>query len=162
MGARMLRKYVEQPLIDKKEIVRRLDAVEELKEQAISREEIREYLSPVYDLERLLTKITYGTANPRDLTAFKTSLEMLPPVRYLLEEMQSGLLKEIYQDMDSLEDLCTLLKSAIRDEPPIAMKEGNIIRDGYNEEVDKLRQGKIGRKRLACETGKRREGKNRD
>ena len=142
MGARMLRKYVEQPLIDKNEIVLRLDAVEELKEQAISREEIREYLSPVYDLERLLTKITYGTANPRDLTAFKTSLEMLPPVRYLLEEMQSGLLKEIYQDMDSLEDLCTLLKSAIRDEPPIAMKEGNIIRDGYNEEVDKLRRAK--------------------
>lgn len=142
MGARMLRKYVEQPLIDKKEIVLRLDAVEELKNQAISREEIREYLSPVYDLERLLTKITYGTANPRDLTAFKTSLEMLPPVRYLLEEMQSGLLNEIHQDMDSLEDLCTLLKSALRDEPPIAMKEGNIIRDGYNEEVDKLRRAK--------------------
>ena len=142
MGARMLRKCVEQPLIDKKEIVLRLDAVEELKNQAISREEIREYLSPVYDLERLLTKITYGTANPRDLTAFKTSLEMLPPIRYLLEEMQSDLLKEIYKDMDSLEDLCSLLKSAIRDEPPIAMKEGNIIRDGYNEEVDKLRRAK--------------------
>lgn len=142
MGARMLRKCVEQPLIDKKEIVLRLDAVEELKNQAISREEIREYLSPVYDLERLLTKITYGTANPRDLIAFKTSLEMLPPIRYLLEEMQSDLLKEIYKDMDSLEDLCSLLKSAIRDEPPIAMKEGNIIRDGYNEEVDKLRRAK--------------------
>ena len=142
MGARMLRKCVEQPLIDKKEIVLRLDAVEELKNQAISREEIREYLSPVYDLERLLTKITYGTANPRDLTAVKTSLEMLPPIRYLLEEMQSDLLKEIYKDMDSLEDLCSLLKSAIRDEPPIAMKEGNIIRDGYNEEVDKLRRAK--------------------
>ena len=142
MGARMLRKCVEQPLIDKKEIVLRLDAVEELKNQAISREEIREYLSPVYDLERLLTKITYGTANPRDLTAFKTSLEMLPPIRYLLEEMQSDLLKEIYKDMDSLGDLCSLLKSAIRDEPPIAMKEGNIIRDGYNEEVDKLRRAK--------------------
>lgn len=142
MGARMLRKYVEQPLISKKDIVLRLDAVEELKNQAISREEIREYLSPVYDMERLLTKITYGTANPRDLTAFKTSLEMLPPVRYLLEEIQSDLLKEIHEDMDSLEDLCTLLRSAIRDEPPIAMKEGNIIRDGYNEEVDKLRRAK--------------------
>ena len=142
MGARMLRKYVEQPLISKKDIVLRLDAVEELKNQAISREEIREYLSPVYDMERLLTKITYGTANPRDLTAFKTSLEMLPPVRYLLEEMQSDLLKEIHEDMDSLEDLCTLLRSAIRDEPPITMKEGNIIRDGYNEEVDKLRRAK--------------------
>ena len=142
MGARTLRKYVEQPLIDKKEIVRRLDAVEELKDQAISREEIREYLSPVYDLERLLTKIAYGTANPRDLTAFKTSLEMLPSVRYLLEEMQSALLREIYEEMDPLEDLCGLLKSAICDEPPIAMKEGNIIRDGYNEEVDKLRTAK--------------------
>ena len=142
MGARMLRKCVEQPLIEKKEIELRLDAVEELKNQAISREEIREYLSPVYDLERLLTKITYGTANPRDLTAFKTSLEMLPPIRYLLEEMQSDLLKKIYKDMDALEDLCSLLKSAIRDEPPIAMKEGNIIRDGYNEEVDKLRRAK--------------------
>ena len=142
MGARTLRKYVEQPLIDREEIIRRLDAVEELKNQAITREEIREYLSPVYDLERLLTKITYGTANPRDLTAFKTSLEMLPSVRYLLEEMNSGLLQKIREDLDPLEDLCSLLKSAIRDEPPIAMKEGNIIRDGYNEEVDQLRRAK--------------------
>ena len=83
MGARTLRKNVEQPLIDKSEINRRLDAVEELKNQAIAREEIREYLSPVYDLERLITKITYGSANPRDLTAFKGSLEMLPPIRYI-------------------------------------------------------------------------------
>ena len=105
MGARTLRKFVEQPLIDKNEINRRLDAVEELKEQAISREEIREYLSPVYDLERLITKITYGSANPRDLTAFKSSLEMLPPIRYILEEMKVPLLQEIYEDLDALEDL---------------------------------------------------------
>ena len=142
MGARTLRKYVEQPLIDKKEILLRLDAVEELKKQAISREEIREYLSPVYDLERLITRITYGSANPRDLIAFKSSLEMLPPIRYILEEMQSELLRTIYQDMDSLSDLCTLVQRAIQDEPPLAMKEGNIIRDGYNEEVDKLRRAK--------------------
>ena len=108
MGARTLRKFVEQPLIDKNEINRRLDAVEELKEQAISREEIREYLSPVYDLERLITKITYGSANPRDLTAFKSSLEMLPPIRYILEEMKASLLQEIYEDLDALEDLCDL------------------------------------------------------
>ena len=82
------------------EINRRLDAVEELKEQAISREEIREYLSPVYDLERLITKITYGSANPRDLTAFKSSLEMLPPICYILEEMKASLLQEIYEDLD--------------------------------------------------------------
>ena len=142
MGARTLRKYVEQPLIDKKEIERRLDAVQELKEQAISREELREYLSPVYDLERLITKITYGTANPRDLTAFRTSLEMLPPIRYILQDMQCGLLKSIMEDLDPLEDLCSLITNAIREEPPIAMKEGNIIRDGYNEEVDKLRRAK--------------------
>lgn len=142
MGARTLRKFVEQPLIDKNEINRRLDAVEELKEQAISREEIREYLSPVYDLERLITKITYGSANPRDLTAFKSSLEMLPPIRYILEEMKASLLQEIYEDLDALEDLCDLVTKAIREEPPIAMKEGNIIREGYNEEVDKLRRAK--------------------
>ena len=142
MGARTLGKFVEQPLIDKNEINRRLDAVEELKEQAISREEIREYLSPVYDLERLITKITYGSANPRDLTAFKSSLEMLPPIRYILEEMKVPLLQEIYEDLDALEDLCDLVTKAIREEPPIAMKEGNIIREGYNEEVDKLRRAK--------------------
>lgn len=142
MGARTLRKYVEQPLIDKAEIIRRLDAVEELKNQAISREEIREYLTPVYDLERLITKITYGSANPRDLTAFKTSLEMLPHIRCILEEMQTPLLREIYKDLDALTDLCDLVTRAIRDEPPLAMKEGNIIKDGYNEEVDKLRRAK--------------------
>ena len=142
MGARTLRKYVEQPLIDKKEIEKRLDAVQELKDQAISREELREYLSPVYDLERLIMKITYGSANPRDLTAFRTSLEMLPPIRYILQDMQCELLKSITEDLDPLEDLCTLITNAIREEPPIAMKEGNIIRDGYNEEVDKLRRAK--------------------
>ena len=142
MGARTLRKYVEQPLIEQGEIERRLDAVAELKDAAISREEIREYLSPVYDLERLITKITYGTANPRDLTAFSGSLEMLPHVRYILEEMHSGLLCEIRENLDTLEDLCSLVKSAIVEEPPLAMKEGNIIRDGYNEEVDTLRRAK--------------------
>ena len=142
MGARTLRKYIEQPLIDKKEIEKRLDAVQELKNQAISREELREYLSPVYDMERLIMKITYGSANPRDLTAFRTSLEMLPPIRYILQDMQCDLLRSIMEELDPLEDLCTLITNAIREEPPIAMKEGNIIRDGYNEEVDKLRCAK--------------------
>lgn len=142
MGARTLRKYVEQPLIDKTEIIRRLDAVQELKEQAISREEIREYLSPVYDLERLITKIAYGSANPRDLTAFRSSMEMLPALLYILQEMKAELLKDLAVDLDPLEDLCILVKKAIREDPPIAMKEGNIINDGYNEEVDKLRRAK--------------------
>ena len=142
MGARALRKYLEQPLIDRNSIENRLDAVAELKEQAICREEIREYLTPVYDLERLITRITYGTANPRDLTAFSGSLEMLPPIRYILEDMHSTLITEIYDNLDTLEDLCNLVKAAIAEEPPIAMKEGNIIRDGFNEEVDKLRKAK--------------------
>ena len=142
MGARTLRKYVEQPLIEKAEIERRLDAVQELKEQAISREELREYMGPVYDLERLITRISYGTANPRDLTAFRTSLEMLPPIRLILQDMECSLLKEICEDLDPLEDLCSLITDAIREDPPIAMKEGNIIRDGYNEEADKLRRAK--------------------
>ena len=142
MGARTLRKYVEQPLIEKAEIERRLDAVQELKEQAISREELREYMGPVYDLERLITRISYGTANPRDLTAFRTSLEMLPPIRLILQDMECSLLREICEDLDPLEDLCSLITDAIREDPPIAMKEGNIIRDGYNEEVDKLRRAK--------------------
>ena len=142
MGARTLRKYVEQPLIEQGEIERRLDAVAELKDAAISREEIREYLSPVYDLERLITKITYGTANPRDLTAFSGSLEMLPHVRYILEEMHSDLLCQVRENLDTLEDLCSLVQSAIAEEPPLAMKEGNIIRDGYNQEVDTLRRAK--------------------
>ncbi len=142
MGARTLRKYIEQPLIEKEEIEKRLDAVGKLKNEAISREEIREYLSPVYDLERLITKITYGSANPRDLTAFQTSLEMLPPIRYVLQDMKCALLEQICADLDPLDDLCVLIQNAIREEPPIAMKEGNIIRDGYNEEVDKLRRAK--------------------
>ncbi|WP_430517206.1 DNA mismatch repair protein MutS [Faecalicatena orotica] len=142
MGARLFRKYLEQPLIEKEEILKRLDAVEELKSMAISREEIREYLTPVYDLERLITRITYGSANPRDLTAFKTSLEMLPSLHYILEEMQSPLLTGIRGDLDTLEDLCMLIRDAIIDDPPLAMKEGGIIRDGYHEEVDTLRRAK--------------------
>ena len=142
MGARTLRKYVEQPLIDKAEIIRRLDAVEELKNEAISREEIREYLTPVYDLERLVGKISYQSANPRDLIAFKSSLSMLPHIRYILKEMKAPLLQELYGQIDPLEDLCSLVEQSILDEPPLAMKEGGIIKDGYSEEVDKLRKAK--------------------
>lgn len=142
MGARNLRKNIEQPLINKAEIEKRLDAVEELLTNAISREEIREYLSPVYDLERLVSKITYQTANPRDMIAFQSSLSMLPHIRYILSEMKSPLLKELYEELDTLEDLCGLVKSAIKEEPPVAMRDGGIIKDGYNEEVDRLRTAK--------------------
>ena len=142
MGARTLRKYVEQPLIDKESIVKRLDAVAELKDNAICREEIREYLNPVYDLERLVGKITYQSANPRDLIAFQSSLSMLPSVKYILKDMESDLLRKIYEELDPLEELCDLVGRAIQEEPPLAMKEGGIIKDGYNDEVDRLRKAK--------------------
>lgn len=142
MGARQLRKYVEQPLIDKDSIIKRLDAVEEIKNQAISREEIREYLSAVYDLERLAGKITYQSANPRDLTAFESSLKMLPPIKCLMQDFRSELLEETCANLDPLEDLCALVENAIAEEPPLAMKEGGIIKEGYNEEVDRLRAAK--------------------
>ena len=158
MGARTLRKYVEQPLIDKKSIVKRLDAVAELKDNAICREEIREYLNPVYDLERLVGKITYQSANPRDLIAFQSSLSMLPSVKCILKDMESDLLKEIYEELDPLEELCDLVGRAIQEEPPLAMKEGGIIKDGYNEEVDRLRKAKSeGKNRLADLETKERE-----
>lgn len=142
MGARMLRSFVEQPLIEKEEIEGRLDAIEELMQRAIDREELREYLNPVYDLERLLTRITYQSANPRDLTAFKSSIGMIPHIRGILWELQSKDIKGICEDMDTLEDLYTLIDAAIEEEPPITVREGGIIKDGYHEEIDRLREAK--------------------
>ena len=142
MGARTLRGYVEQPLIQKEEIERRLQAVEELNNQMITREELREYLSPVYDLERLIGRISYQTANPRDLIAFKTSLGMLPHLKTLLMDFQSPLLQEIQNDLDVLPDLYELIESSVLEEPPVTIREGNIIKDGYHEEVDRFRKAK--------------------
>lgn len=142
MGARMLRSYVEQPLIQKSEIIERLNAVEELKNDTITREELREYLAPVYDLERLISKITYQSANPRDLIAFKSSLEMLPHIKCILGDTQTPLLRSIYEELDPLEELCQLIQCAIEEEPPLAMKEGGIIKSGYHEDVDRLRNAK--------------------
>ncbi|MCI6639034.1 MAG: DNA mismatch repair protein MutS [Lachnospiraceae bacterium] len=142
MGARMLRSIIEQPLIHKNEIEKRLTAVEELTGMPMIRDEIREYLQPVYDLERLSSRIAYQTANPRDLIAFKSSLQMLPFIRQLLTGFQGDLLKNIQEDLDPLEDLFHAIDDAIIDDPPMAMKEGGIIKDGYNEQVDKYRTAK--------------------
>ena len=139
MGARLLRSYVEQPLIDKKEILKRQDLIESLNQQEMTREELREYLNPVYDLERLITRITYQTANPRDLIAFRNSLEMLPGIKTQLEDLKGDLAQEIREDFDCLTDLYDLLAVSINDEPPISVRDGDIIKTGYNEEVDKLR-----------------------
>ena len=142
MGARMLRSFVEQPLIDADAINERLDAVTELNMQAMLREEIREYLNPVYDLERLVSRISYRSANPRDLLAFKMSLEMIPHIKNLLANFTSPLLVRINEQMDGLEDLYRLLEASITEDPPLAVKEGGIIREGYNEQVDTYRNSK--------------------
>ncbi len=142
MGARLLRNYLEQPLIDKKEINIRLDAIAELNDSVITREEIREYLNPIYDLERLMGRISYKSAGPRDLIAFKSSLSMLPHIKVLLNTAVSDLIKNIYNNLDALEDLYELIETSIVEEPPITVREGGIIKDGFHEEVDKLRKAK--------------------
>lgn len=142
MGARLLRSYVEQPLIDKAEIIKRQNMIEVLNKAAITREEFREYLNPIYDLERLITRISYQTANPRDLLAFRNSLEMLPPIRTLLADVECELAEEIKGDFDCLEDLYRLLCDSIQEEPPLSVRDGDIIKEGYNAEVDRLRSAK--------------------
>ena len=142
MGARLLRACIEQPLIHRDEIIRRQNAVEELNMNYISREEICEYLNPIYDLERLIGRISYKTANPRDLIAFRSSLEMLPYIKRILGEFNSELLAELGRELDPLQDIFRLIGDAIVEEPPITVREGGIIKDGYNQEADKLRQAK--------------------
>ncbi|MCI8402854.1 MAG: DNA mismatch repair protein MutS [Lachnospiraceae bacterium] len=142
MGARMLRSFIEQPLLNRSEILARYDALEALNNSYITREEIREYLAPIYDLERLIGRITYQSANPRDLLAFGHSIEMLPHIKRQLAEFDSGILKKLREDLDCLEDLASLTAMALVDEPPVTVREGGMIRDGYNEEVDRLRQAK--------------------
>lgn len=142
MGARTLRGYIEQPLISKEKIINRQKVIEELNKSIITRDELREYLSPIYDLERLLSKISYKSANPRDLIAFKTSLEMLPHIKNIIKDFKSPLFIELYEQLDTLEDITSLITNSITDDPPINIKEGGIIRSGFNEEIDKLRSAK--------------------
>ena len=142
MGARMLRSFLEQPLIEKQAILERQEAVQELFTEMITREELREYLNPIYDLERLIGRISYHTAGPRDLIAFRTSLQMLPPVKELLKSAKAPLLKKLHDEIDGLEDLEDLIGRAIVEDPPIGVREGGIIKDGYSGEADRLRKAK--------------------
>lgn len=142
MGGRTLRSYIEQPLIEKEDIEKRLDAVEELSKDSVSRDEIREYLNPVYDLERLLGRISYKTANPRDLIAFRNSLQMLPHIKAVMKGFAKQLLTDIREEIDSLEDICSLIAAAVEEEPPVTIREGGIIRDGFDEDIDMLRSAK--------------------
>lgn len=151
MGARTLRSYVEQPLIDQEEIENRLSAIEELNEHPMLRDEIREYLQPIYDLERLISRISYKSANPRDMIAFASSLEMLPHIKQVLKEFSSPVLRQLEEEMDSLLDISGLIKQAIVDDPPLAQKDGGIIREGYHEDVDKFRRSRTDGKKWLSE-----------
>ena len=142
MGARTLRQFIEQPLIDKEQIEKRLNSVEALSNQAINRDEIREYLNPIYDLERLLGKVSYRSANPRDLIAFRNSLRMLPYIKTLLGDFSDELLDKLKAEIDDLSDICALIENAVEEEPPIAIKEGGIIKEGFDETIDNLRHAK--------------------
>ena len=142
MGARRLRSDNEQPLINIDDINAKLDAVEQLCKNTVSRDEIREYLNPIYDMERLLGKVSYKSANPRDLLAFANSMEMLPHIKTVLKEFDCKLLSEIEQEMDGLEDLYHLIKDAICDDPPVMIREGGMIRTGFDKDIDMLRTAK--------------------
>ena len=143
MGARMLRTWVEQPLVSKEEILKRYDAIEELSGHVMVREELREYLNSIYDLERLMSRICYKSANPRDLISFKYSIAYLPAIKSLLVDVsESEFISNLNQKMDSLEDLFELIDKALLEECPISSKEGGMIKDGYNETLDALKKSK--------------------
>lgn len=142
MGARTLRSYIEQPLIDMEQIRIRLDAVEELCDNSVARDEIREYLQPIYDLERLLGRVSYKTANARDMIAFRNSLSMIPHIKTVMQEFHKDLLCEINGEMDSLEDICKMIEDAIEEDPPVSIREGGFIKAGYDADIDTLRSAK--------------------
>ncbi len=139
MGARMLRRWVQYPLLQQDRIQKRLDAVEELKDKDIERSALRDGLQAIQDLERLNSKISLGVANPRDLVSLKQSLEKIPKLRTRLLSFQTDMLQEIFKRIDSLEDVSDLLGRAILDEPPITVREGGIFCEGYHAELDELR-----------------------
>lgn len=142
MGGRLLRKYIEQPLIDRGKMELRLDAVEALSRKSVDRDELREYLNTIYDLERLLGKVSYKTANPRDLIAFRNSLAMLPSIKTVLGDLDAALLQEINDRMDALEDIYHLIDDSIIEEPPISIREGGMIKEGFSDTIDSLRSAK--------------------
>ena len=144
MGARTLHQLVEQPLVDANAIKARLNAIETLNKNSVDRDEIREYLSPVYDLERLLTRISYKTANPRDLIAFRNSLSMFAPIRKTLEglENKDSELQNIYDSIGEFNELIKLLNDSIEEEPPVSVREGGIIKKGFDDDIDHFREAK--------------------
>lgn len=139
MGGRRLRRWINDPLLDIEKINKRLNSVKELKDNPILRGDIADLLKKVYDIERLVGKISYGNANARDLISLKNSVKQLPELKKIMSNTESTLLKELYNELDILEDIYNIIDVAIVEEPPISVKEGGIIKKGYNEEVDKLK-----------------------
>lgn len=142
MGGRLLRTFLEQPLIDESEIIKRQEAISAFNANTIARDELREYLTPVYDLERLLAKVSFGTATPPDLLSLASSLQMLPHIKTVLEDVHSEEIDALKERFDILADIESLITSSIKEEPETTIRDGNIIKDGFNEEVDRLRSAK--------------------
>lgn len=150
MGARLLRKWIEQPLVDVENINNRLNSIEELKANTNLRVEIRDFLKKIYDMERLVGKLVVGSVNCRDLIALKNSIEQLPMIKQLLSNLSSNLNKEIYINIDPLQDVYELINKSIEDNPPISIKEGGIIKENYNSLADKFKKAsKDGKKWLS-------------
>ena len=139
MGGRLLRRWLNDPLIDVNEINRRLGAVEELKNDIMLRGEVIDNLKKVYDIERLAGKMAYGNGTPRDMITLKNSLSKLPEIRKVLENVKSEYLKDIYQNIDELQDMHELIEKSIVDDPPMSTKDGGYIKLGYNEDIDTLK-----------------------
>lgn len=140
MGGRHLRRWLNDPLVDVFEINRRLKSVSELKEQLILRGDIVSNLKRIYDIERLTGKMSYGNANARDMISLKNSLKQLPELKQLLQTTNSEMLKELYERLDVLQDVFELIDKSIIEDPPLIIKEGGIIKTGYNSDVDRLRK----------------------
>ena len=139
MGGRLLRRWLNDPLIDENEINKRLNSVEELKNNVMLRGDIIENLKKIYDIERLAGKMAYGNATPRDMITLKNSLLKLPETKNILQNVKTDYLKEIYENIDELQDIYDLIETSIIDDPPMTIKDGGIIKLGYDEEIDKLK-----------------------
>jgi DNA mismatch repair protein MutS len=143
MGGRRLKAWIEKPLLNPKEINERLDGVQELYNEFLLREEMKEYLKSIYDLERLGTRIALGTANARDLLSFRNSTENLPHIKNLIHNCTSKIIKDIYEQLDALQDIHDLIDKSINEDAPILLREGNLIKKGNYSELDKIKEGSI-------------------
>lgn len=142
MGGRQLRKWIEQPLIDKNSIQKRLDSVEEMLSNLSLHEDLKDALKEIYDIERLVGKISYKSVNAKELISLKNSVEKIPAVKNILSSFKSDLLNNMYNNLDELKDIYEILDVAILDSPSISVKEGNLIKEGYNKEIDELKTAK--------------------